>query len=165
MSEPSIPDITDPVTKEVLLKQLETQSPELAMLYKGIEKYVQEQEADVEDSLEIAYDDEIAQSYDSLVEQYNALVDEVERSEQERFKRRSEIAKLKKIIKLQKSQIEFYAQLIKELSLALGMCPQCAGRKSDCRLCYGLGSPGYMRPDLKMLQKWVRPSVEAQRKS
>jgi hypothetical protein len=50
------------------------------------------------------------------------------------------------------------------LAAALGAC-DCWGENADCALCQGAGAPGWALPDRPLFLKFVRPALQAVRKS
>jgi hypothetical protein len=58
------------------------------------------------------------------------------------------------------NNMKVLTKLNKELSEALGSCPDCWGENTVCSRCKGLGIPGWKAIDKRQFNNYVQPALE-----
>lgn len=141
--------------QDMLLSQLDSQDPSVAMLAKYLAQSSEDEDEDDDEFLET---DELEQ--EALELEFEQQARTLEATET-RLHSVTQVAR-----QMREKLDDIYAELeeLRErndsLAEALGACHLCWGEDLECEACGGSGRPGTYLPDTDMFRHYVRPAIQ-----
>ena len=140
--------------QDVLLSQLDSQEPSVAMLAKYL---AQSAEDDNEDE-ELSETDELEQ--EALELEFEQQARTLEATESRLYSVTQVARQMREKLDDLYAELEELRERNDSLAEALGACHLCWGEDLDCEACGGGGRPGTYLPDADMFRHYVRPAIQ-----
>lgn len=139
--------------QDMLLAQLDSQDPSVAMLT----KYLAQSDDDDDDD-DLLDTDDIEQ--EALALEFEQQAKTLEATEARLYSVTQIARQMREKLDDIYGELEELQERNDSLAEALGACHLCWGEDLECEACGGRGSPGTYSPDADMFRHYVRPAIQ-----